>query len=71
VQSFDGSTLRIVTDSGARDFTLVQNAPIERLAPASAPAPGSWLNAGAIGNDQNVFTIIGLTVIPQALLESR
>ncbi len=71
VQSLSGDTLLILTDAGPREFTLVADGPVEKLAPVdiSAVKAGDWLNAGALPNAQTMFSLVGLTLIPQALLQ--
>jgi hypothetical protein len=71
VQSLSGDTLTVQTEGGPRQFTLASDAPVEALRPATAAsiATGEWLNVGAMGNSQTVFTIVGLTLIPQAMLD--
>ena len=73
VQSLNADTLILQTDAGSQQFMLHSDAPIEVLRPATAAsiAVGDWLNVGGMNNSQTVFTLIGLTLIPQALLEDR
>ncbi|MGE0057162.1 MAG: hypothetical protein AB7P33_05935 [Dehalococcoidia bacterium] len=73
VQSVSGNTITLVTESGPRQFTLKNDAAVEVLRPttASTIAVGEWLNAGTIPNTQSMFTIVGLTLIPQPLLQAR
>jgi hypothetical protein len=71
--SISGNTLTVQTDGGQKQFTLAGDASVEALRPATAAsiATGEWLNVGAMPNSQTMFTIVGLTLIPQALLQDR
>jgi hypothetical protein len=73
IQAINGNTLTLVTDSGPRQLTLRQDATVEAVRPASATAitPGDWVNAGVIPNAQTMFAIVGLTLIPPTVLQSR
>ena len=73
IQSLSGDTLTLLTDAGPRQFTLAPDATIEVSRPttASTITAGEWLNVGAIPNGQTLFAIIGLTLIPQAMQQSR
>ncbi len=70
VQSIDGDTLTILTNSESLSFTLTSDTIVERIRPidTSLVSVGDWLNAGAIPHDQTTLTIVGLTVIPETLL---
>ncbi len=70
VQSIDGDTLTILTNSESLSFALTPQTIVERLGPItpSLISVGDWLNAGAIPHVQTTLTIVGLTVIPEALL---
>jgi hypothetical protein len=72
IQSFSGDTLLLLTESGHKPFQIGPGTTIEiaQPVPASALAEGDWLNIGAQRNDQSVFTIVGLTLIPQSQLKS-
>jgi hypothetical protein len=73
IQSLNGNNLTLLTDAGPQQFTLTPDATIEVSRPttASTIATGEWLNVGAIPNGQTLFAIIGLTLIPQAMQQSR
>ncbi len=73
VQSVSGNSVTLITESGPQQFTLKGDAPVEILRPttASTIAIGEWLNAGTIPNAQTMFAIVGLTLIPQPLLQTR
>jgi hypothetical protein len=73
VQSLNGNTLTLLTDGGPQQLTLASDATIEISRPTTAATitAGEWLNVGAIPNSQNLFAIIGLALIPQALQQSR
>ena len=73
IQSLNGNSLTLVTDSGPKQFTLRQDATIEVSRPASTTtiSPGEWLNAGVIPNSQTMFSIVGLTLIPPTVLQPR
>jgi hypothetical protein len=73
IQSLSGNNLTLLTDAGPRQFNLAPDATVEVSWPttASTITAGEWLNVGAIPNGQTLFAIIGLTLIPQALQQSR
>ena len=73
LQSINGSTITVVTEVGPRQFTLADDVTVEVLRPTTASTInlGEWLNAGAMPHNQTVFTIVGLTLIPQGLVQDR
>lgn len=73
LQSLNGDTLVVLTESGPRQFILASDATVEVLKPttASTIGVGEWLNLGAMPHAQTVFAIVGLTLIPQALLQDQ
>ena len=72
VQSLNGDELLLLTESGHKPFKLGSDTTIEiaRPVPVNTLAAGDWLNVGAQRNDQSMFTIVGLTLIPQSQVRS-
>ncbi len=73
VQSLNGDTLLLLTDSGQREFKLTSKTTFEALRPteSSRIVAGDWLNAGAMPNSETFFTVVGLTLIPEAVLRPK
>ena len=73
IQSLSGNSLTLLTDGAARQFTLSDDVMVEALKPttASTISTGEWLNAGTIPHTQTLFVIVGLNLIPPALVQDR
>ena len=71
VQSVSGNTLTLSINGRPQQFTLAGDVTVETLRPvtAQAIATGDWLNVGVRPNSQTLFTIVGLTLIPPAVLD--
>jgi hypothetical protein len=73
IQALNANSLTLRTADGVQQFTLSPDAIVEVSRPTTASTikVGEWLNVGAIPNGQTLFAIIGLTLIPDAMLQSR
>lgn len=72
VQALDGNILRLAVDGVAQEFTLADGVQVEVLRPVSKPSisMADWLNVGSTPNSENVFTIVGLTLIAESLVST-
>jgi hypothetical protein len=72
VRDLVGDQLTLTTPNGLVTLRLPAGSALEALRPVapSSLTAGDWLNAGGVANPASIYTLIGLVVIPQALLEA-
>lgn len=72
VRELAGEQLTLTTPGGPLTLRLSPNAAVEALRPMSPAVvtTGDWLNGGGVANAQTVYTLVGVVVIPQELLEA-
>jgi hypothetical protein len=68
VQSLNGDTLILITDTGPLSQKLAPSAPVEALRPIvpSALTASDWLNGGAMRHQQTILALTSLVAISEA-----
>ena len=72
VAAVTAGELTLATATGTVVLSLAPDADLEVLAPTGRASirPGDWANASVVPHDQTVFVVVGIVVIPAALVEA-
>ncbi len=72
IRALTADGVRLTTDTGERTLRLSDETRFEALRPATLASirAGDWVNVGVLPHPRTIFAIVGVIVIPSAILEA-